>query len=490
MPALRAAAALIAITLAGATLGAQSAAAPAAAGGATLAGVVYDSLHGRPLAGAMVQLVPDGSHPGLTHATETDSVGMFRFDELQAARYIIGFRHPAVDALGLSEPVWSVRVNGDSVHYVMLSLPSAAGLRAEFCASPARDDSTGMLIGMVRDPDTGVPLAGAAVEVLWDELTLDARGLRHEQQRFPGRSNAEGRYLFCSLPTAVTLTARAEVGERASGYVELWIPPRGLVQRDFAIPSDSASIRVSASAADAPEAEFLRRGTARLTGRALDPNGLPVTGAQVTVLGSAGSTATEADGGFALAGLPAGTHMLEARALGYEPHRIAVDLVSGRTATVTVQFTARVRELESVTIYGKKQRSRVLDLAGFEERRQRGQGRYFAAEDIDKRNPPQFSDLLRDLSGMRVERRTGFRTNIWMRGPRGLCMPTVFIDRVRLTNSSDIDLIVRPEQISGVEVYSFASTPGEFVVPESNCGAILIWLGTGRQNTRNSKTNK
>jgi hypothetical protein len=487
MPAIRAAVALAALVLASSALGAQHSAATTAAGGATLAGVVYDSLHGRPLAGAMVQLVPAGAHPGPTHAVEADSLGTFRFDGLRADRYVIGFRHPVVDALGLSEPAWRVQVSGDSVHYVMLALPSALGMRSRFCASPSESDSSGMLIGIVRDPDSGVPLAGASVTVLWNELIMDARGLRHEEQRFPGKSNAEGRYMFCSLPAAVTLTARAEVGKRASGYVELWIPPRGLLHRDFAIPSDSASIVVTTNAAGAPEAEPVRRGTARLSGRALNANGQPMAGAQVAVLGSAGSSTTAADGAFTLAALPAGTHMLEARAVGYEPRRVVVDLVSGQTATVTVQFTARIQELERVVVYGQKQSSRLLDLMGFEERRKRGMGRYFAAEDIDKRKPTQFSDLLRGLPGMRVDRRGAFNTRIWMQGPGGLCAPVIYVDRALLASSDEIDVMVNPDEISGVEIYSSAaSTPGEFVRPgrpgDHPCGTILIWLGTGRRN--------
>jgi hypothetical protein len=483
MPAIRAAVALAVLVLASSALGAQQSAAPAAGGGAMLAGVVYDSLHGRPLAGAMVQLIPAGAQSGPTHAVEADSLGMFRFVGLRADRYIIGFRHPAVDALGLSEPVWSVRVSDDSAHYVMLSLPSALGLRSRFCASPSESDSTGMLIGIVRDPDTGAPLADASVTVLWNELTLDARGLRHEQHHFPGKSNAEGRYVFCSLPSRVTLIARAEIGDRASGYVELWIPPRGLLHRDFAIPSDSASVAVATDSAAAPDAAPLRRGTARLTGRALDPNAQPVIGAQVAVLGSPGSGTTGPDGAFTLAALPAGTHMLEARALGYEPQHVAVDLVSGQTSTVLVRFTTRVQELESVLVYGKKSRS-MLDEIGFEQRRKHGHGRYFTAEDIEKRRPPQFSSLFRDLAGMQVRQGNAFRTSIWMRGPRGLCQPSIFIDGVEFLTPQEIDRMVRPEEIQGVEVYSYSTRPGEFAPRDNPCGVILIWIGTGPRKAR------
>ena len=118
-------------------------------------------------------------------------------------------------------------------------------------------------------------------------------------------------------------------------------------------------------------------------------------------------------------------------------------------------------------------------MTGFEERRQRGLGRFLDPEDIEQRMSGRTSDLFRAVAGVRlVPSSVGDR--IAMRGNvSGYCTPTVFVDRVKqYMFDGDIDAIVSPMEVRAIEVYpGYLMTPPEFQVPFDQCGSIVIWTG-------------
>jgi hypothetical protein len=441
---------------------------------ATILGTVYDSVGGRRLAGAIVQVVPIDRRGG-AYSAEADADGMFRIPGVPRDRYLIGFLHPAADSLGLSATPRTIDVHSDSAVYVALALPSAATIRAQLCAPSDTRDSTGLLLGFVRDADTGLPLAGSTVVVMWNELVIDQRAIRQEQRQRPVKTGDEGWFAICGLPTDAPLAARAELGKRASGYIEIAVPPRALLHRDFGIPADSAALAIVDTATERA-GEPRRRGTARITGVVRGPNGRLLAGAQVMAWESGSSTTTASDGTFAFTSLPAGTQMLEARFVGYVPKRLTVDLASGRSTSATITLSERVTTLDAVQVFGKRSR-RSSDLNGFLQRSQKGMGRYITAEEIERRNPFQFSDLLYAVPGVHVVPSGGpYERAIQMRGG---CTPTIYIDHIQLTHAEDIDFMVSPRDIIGVEIYSIATAPVEFRPGRSmsGCGSIVIWTG-------------
>jgi hypothetical protein len=443
--------------------------------GAVVIGTVYDSVGARALPGAIVQLV-SSARRGAAFTAESDADGMFRIPGVPRDRYLIGFLHPALDSLGLSAPVRSLDVRGDSALHVALALPSAGSIHSLLCDRKDAKDSTGMVIGFVRDADTGAPLAGSRVIVMWRELVIGKDGLRQEQRQLPAKTSDEGWFAICGLPTDVALAARAESGKRASGYIELEVPLRGLLHRDFGIPGDSAAVAL-ADTGDARMPDTPRSGTAQLTGVVRGPNGKPLSGAHVVAWGSGTSTTTDDDGSFTLAALPAGTQTVEARYVGFHPSRAAVDLASGRTRNVNITLSDRVTTLDAVQVIGRQSRTSA-NLNGFLERRQMGLGRFITAEDIDKREPMYFSDLLFTVPGVRVVPKGPFGSNtIEMRGG---CTPTIYLDRIQLINADDLDFLVHPRDIVGVEIYQTSTTPAEFH-SSTGCGSIVIWTGIRRR---------
>ncbi|MEO7822498.1 MAG: carboxypeptidase-like regulatory domain-containing protein, partial [Gemmatimonadaceae bacterium] len=71
--------------------------------GATISGVVHDSIARQPLGGATIQLVTD-SLPRFIRAAVSDSLGRFALGDVPPGRYKLGFLHPLLDSLGVDAP--------------------------------------------------------------------------------------------------------------------------------------------------------------------------------------------------------------------------------------------------------------------------------------------------------------------------------------------------------------------------------------------------
>lgn len=101
----------------------------------TVQGTVYDSIQGRPLAGATVQLVNAADTAGgRTHAARTDSAGRFRIAALAPGTYLGGFFHPLLDSLGFEGEQRAVRVSAGGQR-LDFGLPSPATIVEAICRS-------------------------------------------------------------------------------------------------------------------------------------------------------------------------------------------------------------------------------------------------------------------------------------------------------------------------------------------------------------------
>jgi protocatechuate 3,4-dioxygenase beta subunit len=472
---------------------APSAAAPAGALGAVY-GVVYDSLRGRPLAGATVQLVRADDRAG-GRAVAPDSAGAFRLDSLAPGRYLVGFAHPLLDLLRVDAAPRLVEIGpggdtrGDTVR-VDLGVPALARVRPVLCGSEqAPDDSAGLLAGRVRDAADGAPVANATVVLTWTERALGKGGVRTERRRVPVTTGPGGRYVVCGVPFGEELVASAAAPGRASGEITLEVPPLGLVVRDLTLGDTAAVAAAVASAAPAgsgvPAARPRRgdstavpvaRGTARLTGTVRDSAGRPVRGARASVWGTAATATARGDGSFALGGLPEGTRTLEVRAIGYALRRVPIDLAADRASTVDVRLQ-RAATLAPVTVFGTPAEP-SLKLREFLDRRRHSLfGRFVTAEEIARRNLFDVSGALRGMPGVQVVSDGRFGKTILGRGPYGPCPAVLVLDGMALPPGEDIDRWISPEAVAGIEVYldrMFA--PPQYGSGRLNfCSVVLFW---------------
>ncbi len=470
-----------------------------------VSGVVYDSLAGAPLAGATVQWASP-SDPNRTYTTQTDTAGRYRLPAVRVGRYLTGFFHPVVDALGVELPPTLVEIGGDTAVRVDLGTPGSARLLPALCGNNApagrvggatlgellRPQRTaGALLGSVRDADTGEPVGGARVVATWTELqtagdATQGATVRNVRRRVPVRARADGGFVACGLPAEVDIEVSADAPRRQSGLVELRLEPGQLARRDFTL-GDSASVVTVTLPDTAARREgrleipvTVARGSSRVQGVVRAPGGAPLAGARVSVAGTDVVGTTSPNGAFALGGLPAGTHSLEVRAIGYAPTRLAVNLARTRPATVAVTVNERVNTLESVVVQADRTKLQK-DFTGFSERARRGGfGRYITEEDMRRRSAFAVTDVLRTVPGLRVVPTGGFGSAVL---GRGNCTPDIFIDGTRvLDGSAQLDQLIQPQDVGGIEVYPGGTgAPAQLQSPGgSSCGVVAVWSKRGR----------
>jgi hypothetical protein len=442
-------------------------------------GVVFDSIGNRPLRGAMVQLIELPPGRG-AHSAVTDSAGRFEMDSVVPGSYMAGFLHPLLDSMGIEAANENVVVRDGALTRIALAVPSAQHVARAICGEAAggsdhgsAGDDDGMIVGHVRDADTGAPLPGTAVTLQWQTLDLGSGTAHTESHSLRATTVGEGWFAMCEV-AADEYHLHAEHGRLQTGLLDVAVHPREILRLSLLLASDS---RV-APGDSAPQ------GSATLSGIVLTHDKRPLEGAQVAVDGSTASVITDAQGAFRLSGLPAGTRMAEARALGYAPVRVQVDLSGSEAQTVSIVMPKQVATLDAVTVYGTRGR-RTRDLTGFLARKSRGFGHFLTQQEIDQSNALSTCDLLRRVPGVNVRDAGGAGCTANIRGSssgalsRGvhLCEPKVYQDNIPFSGTlAEFSQSMSPHDIMGIEVYSSASEPPQF---QGSCGVIVVWTKLG-----------
>lgn len=438
-------------------------------------GTVYDSVAGKPLSGALVQMAL-GHATGHAYNATSDSTGLYRLEGLPPGRYTATFFHPVLDSLGLQPMTSTVDVRAGAITHRDFAVPSPRTIWTAACHSSSRNDSTALLLGSVRDASTDAPEGGSVVAVMWYQLVISGGKLYSRPQQRATRATESGQYAVCGVPTGISVGVRAQHGAAASGVVQITLPARGILRQDLHVGlADSTVVIAADSAKGIPNETIEQRGTARLVGTVRRTGGQPLHGAQLSILGTTQRAVTDERGSFEITGLAPGTFTLEARFLGFAPKDVAVDLVAHRTRYVAVVMDQPVVALQAVTIYGHPT---ARDPNGFYERVKSGMGRYFTRQDIERRNPFRLSDMFTAMAGVSVYQVGAFGHRVVMGGgAHGNCVPTVYVDGVRLAmaGEGDIDSILPTYEVAGIEVYrNDLEAPPQYRA-SSGCGSIVIW---------------
>jgi hypothetical protein len=231
----------------------------------------------------------------------------------------------------------------------------------------------------------------------------------------------------------------------------------------------------------------MMRGNGRLRGTVVGSNARPISGARVSVWGTGIEVTSDQDGKFSLAALPAGTHTLEVRAVGFTPATQPVDIVQGTPGSTDIELTNLGITLDTVRVVAQRVYTNARD-AAFERRLKYSVGHIIDEAEIEKRRPIVITDLLRTVPGVLVVpgKRSGM--DILMRGGHGIlgtgyCRPDMWIDGVRVTNDElfPFDMMVSTMDLRAVEVYARNSTVPPDLASMSGCGVIAIWTGPRRK---------
>lgn len=451
-----------------------------------ITGTVYDSLSSHaPLAGATVVLIERARY------ATTDSRGHFEIDSVPDGHYTLGFMHPLLDSLDLTAPVVAAEVSGGRRTTVALVTPGPAAAYARVCPG-TYDIETGVIAGRVRDADDQTALADAVVSTDWTEFAIIGGHAAGHRVRAVARTNREGLYLLCGVPTTVQVDVHTDAAGFTAGPTPLLLSDRLIGRLDFSVSRRDSAARITAFG-DSASTRSALPGTASLRGRVTGGDGRPLRDAVVGVLGTAQLARTDATGAFHLEGIPAGTRTIEVRSIGLTPTTATMDFATHAARDTTLSIGHQAQVLKPMAVVGRTTSLSWMERQGFEKRRLQGMGAFMTEADIARH---EFADLAQILEGMRgvtIEWTCGHPNCVAFPVPYLIgitsvvsggvhCLPNFYLDGMQyhMTSVDDVDELsatLPPKWIKGVEVYSNpGAMPAEFDQTSfTGCGSIVIW---------------
>lgn len=219
--------------------------------------------------------------------------------------------------------------------------------------------------------------------------------------------------------------------------------------------------------------------SASIVGRVTDEQShAPIPRAQIVLIGTSRTAASDEDGRFRADSLRAGDYVVRARAPGYAARSWIVQVGEGEVRTQAFELEPLPTELEPVQV------QRTLSLGeeqrlGFERRRAAGRG-YFISEDAIKRaDLASLGDVLRNVPGVRLLCRGASSCTVRMARAPVACKPDFVVDGFPASGSTSLAMSVAG--ITGVEIYrTLSETPLEFLKGDNTCGTVVIWTRSGR----------
>lgn len=443
----------------------------------TVSGVVLDSVSGDPQSGASVALV------GTITMVRTGADGRFVLPDVLPGEYALAVRTLSLDSIRASTQHSVVVAEGMAM--LRVKVPTATQLAASLCGSLLVGGSgrgKGAVLGALRDPNDTTALPDVRVMADWNEVDNRGGQLQRQAKRLETRSDAHGAFRLCGVPTETTLTLRAAPTKGRSQVITMRLAP----------DERFASTVLQVDRGGAP--------VAALTGVVVsDSSQRPLTDAEVAIPALGLSTRSNARGEFKLSEVPAGTHEVVARRVGYGAMTVPITFVANDEEERRLVLRP-LTVLDSVEVVATRADRALLE---FLEHRKLGLGHFIGREELDKSRNLKMGDLLSMVPGSGVVR--GRSSGAWVMSKRYVaslggsdagavykaspadqmlgiitgCYARVWLDG-RLMNAAsptdpfDINSFA-PDQIESVEWYaSPAQTPARYATLNSNCGVLVI----------------
>lgn len=430
-------------------------------------GTVFDSTQNSSLAGAVVSLA------GTNIADSTGRDGRFVLSSPLSGEYTINISHPRLALLGIGPLTESVRLASGDTSQLRIALPSSRSIVANRCRSTDTVSSPGpILLGIVRDSATLLPVAGAAVTVRWDRPIYRRSGtmfaIGADSSEIETASDSAGTFFVCGIPRDREVRVWANSGvatgnTRLGGYLSdsTW-----LVELDLRVKKTSArpaALAVSVRSASADARPLSAEVSLPNLARRLTPRGI---------------------GEFWAGELAPGEQAVVVRSLGYTPVERAIVLRAGDTARVEIALTATSVQLDEVRVEA------AGGPAEFVRRRESYDGGTFVDRAlIEGMERARLSDVLRTRArGVRLLNLGA--SGLVAAGARDaslgdrVCYMQIFLDGMKIFGLSQFNpKIGAPNldqynltMLEAIEVYPGpSSTPPEFLGQDATCGTIVLW---------------
>lgn len=442
--------------------------------------MVEDSVHARPLAGALVLLARTTSDTAIASSATTDAQGRFTFPELPPGPYVVGIESAFLDSLEIAVPTQALTLAPGERRRLRFAIPSATTLRALACPDITLPPGTGAVIGQVSDALESRPLGGAAVAIGWSETTVDRATLRTTEapRTIELTTDSLGRFRVCGVPTETYLELHAALASYREVQVQLAVADsEGVRRQNVALAREAPkadSNAVSATGTNEPPQPGARHGTGSLRG-AVYSDTVPLRQVQVQRLGDStavAATTTDSLGQYQLGAVPIGTQVVDVRRLGYLPRQLTLQIRPGENRAPDLNLTS-VAALDTVRVFSHRNQ-----YPEFEQRaRNSSFGRFLRADDIARKHPLIASDLIRGLPGFRIVRPNTSDDDVAIVSSRGElasfnkpgpCIAEIVIDGIPHQTIN----AVHPRTIGAMEIYSGPTAPFPH---RSACGTIIIW---------------
>lgn len=245
---------------------------------------------------------------------------------------------------------------------------------------------------------------------------------------------------------------------------------------------------------------------ARIVGRVVSGvEKAAVSAAEIDLYPGARRLTTSDDGRFRYDSVPAGIVMLVARRIGFLPESLTARVQPNEDLDVLLELERNAQELDTVDVTANEVPLAERKLAGFNERRRFGIGRFFDAETLEKEKNRKLGEFItsRTPGSKLIRSRTG--TAAWLATNRiggGLvllggstldnadinagadpraCYPDVYVDGALVyTHGGRAPLFdinaYSTNDVMAVEFYISASqVPIQFNKTGAACGVVAVW---------------
>ena len=207
--------------------------------------------------------------------------------------------------------------------------------------------------------------------------------------------------------------------------------------------------------------------TGTITGQVIDSaTRQPIAGVNVVVEGTRLGTVTRDDGTFTIVGVPAGTHTVRARRIGYGSVPVVVNVSDGSTVSVAFALEKRAAVLDQVVVVGytTQRKSSITGAVSIVE-----------AADVESRRVPDVAQALQgQVAGLAVTQSTGapgepIRIRIRGEGTIGNNDPLFVVDGVPTRDISfldpaDVQSYTVLKEASSASIYGSRAAGGVIVI--------------------------
>jgi hypothetical protein len=351
-------------------------------------GLIVDSASRDEVADARVSVL------GTSFTATTDKKGVFSITGILPGEYTIEILTPQLDSVGGRHTVpFSVI---ESAARTRILLPPASSFAVQYCGERIETPVPAALaLGTVRTKGDTLPPWNIWVIAEWTD-----KGPR----KADARTDAQGRYRICGVPLNKAFTIRTELDDTATVPRAVEVPKRQrFLRRDIEI-----------------ERPVMAAGTYFAGGVMTQFTREPISEAEIALPDLGLSARTNERGRFRLGGVPAGSHRVTVRKLGYAAFESTVQVAADAPTSRQFQLF-KAATLDTVSVVADRRMSE------FEENRRLGLGHFMTRADLEKLGGAPLRAVLSQIPGAGTL--SGNGSHAWLvRGYRGVkpssgCIP-------------------------------------------------------------------